>query len=82
MSLADDVAEIACPECYRLAIEDIAAFAIDPENLTKFEAEKPKEAAEVRDSLRKLLGMPQANLQELGKALAVEAKKRVGIFEN
>ena len=78
MSLADDLAEIDCPECYRLAIEGIAAFAIDPERLVKFEAERPEEAAEVRASLRKLLDMPQASLQELGKALATKAKERVG----
>ena len=82
MSLADDLAEIACPECYRLAIEDIAAFAIDPENLTKFEAEKPKEAAEVRASLRKLLDMPQATLEELVKALAAKTKARVGLLQS
>ena len=51
MSLADDLAEIDCPECYRLAVEGIAAFALDPERLVKFEAENPEEAAEVRDSL-------------------------------
>jgi hypothetical protein len=81
MSLADDLAEIDCPECYRLAIEDIAEFASDPQSLAKFEAEKPKEAAEIQASLQRLLDMPKASLQELARALAVRAKNRVGIFQ-
>ena len=79
--IIDELDDIKCEECYRCAIEDIAAFAIDPERLVKFEAERPEEAAEVRDSLRKLLDMPQASLQELGKALATKAKERVGAYE-
>ena len=37
--IIEELDDIKCEECYRLAIEDIAAFAIDPENLAKFEAE-------------------------------------------
>ena len=80
--IIDKLDYIKCEECYRLAIERIAAFAIDPERLVKFEAENPEEAADVRDSLRKLLDMPQASLQELGKALAVKTKARVGLLQS
>ena len=62
-------------------VKTVAKRATDPKRLAKFEAENPEEAAEIRASLRKLLSMPKASLQELAKALAVEAKKRAGIFQ-
>jgi hypothetical protein len=80
--IIDELDDIKCEECYRLAIEDIAAFAIDPKRMAKFEAENPEEAAEVRASLRKLLDMPQASLQELVKALAAKTKARVGLLQS
>ena len=78
--IIDKLDDIKCDQCYRLAIERIAAFAIDPERLVKFEAENPEEAQEVRDSLRKLLDLPQASLQELVKTLAVKTKARVSAY--
>ena len=68
-----------CEECYRLAIEDIAQFATDPENLARLDR---KAVSEMRRYLGKLLGRPNDSLEELAEALAVEAKKRAGIFQN
>jgi hypothetical protein len=76
--IIDELDDIKCEECYRLAIEDIAAFAIDPENLTRLD---PDDAEEMRRYLGKLLGRPNDSLQDLARALAVEAKKRAGIFQ-
>ena len=73
---ADDLPD--CPECQKLAIEDIAEFVTDPENLARLD---PEEALEIRASLRKLLNRPDDTLEELAKILATEVKKRVGIFE-
>ena len=61
------------------AIEDMAEFATDPENLARLD---PKAASEMRRYLGKLLGRPNDSLEELARALAVEAKKRAGIFQN
>ena len=77
--IIDELDDIKCEECYRLAIEDIAAFAIDPENLARLD---PKAASEMRRYLGELLGRPNDSLEELARALAVEAKKRAGIFQN
>ena len=79
MGLADDISDIECKECYRLAIEDMAEFATDPENLARLD---PKAASEMRRYLGELLGRPNDSLEELARALAVEAKKRAGIFQN
>ena len=38
--IIDELDDIKCEECYRLAIEDIAAFAIDPENLARLDPER------------------------------------------
>ena len=78
MGLADDLAEIECEECGKLAIEDTAEFVTDPGNLARLD---PEEALEIRASLRKLLNRPDDTLEELAKILATEVKKRVGIFE-
>ena len=78
MKLADDLAEIECEECRKLAIEDFAEFVTDPGNLARL---GPEEALEIRASLRKLLNRPDDTLEELAKILASEVKKRVGIFE-
>ena len=78
MGLADDLAEIECEECGKLAIEDFAEFVTDPGNLARLD---PEEALEIRASLRKLLNRPDDTLEELAKILATEVKKRVGIFE-
>jgi hypothetical protein len=56
--IIDELDDIKCEECYRLAIEDIAAFAIDPENLTRLD---PDDAEEMRRYLGKLLGRPNAS---------------------
>ena len=73
MGLADDLAEIECEECGKLAIEDINEFVTDPGNLARLDAE---EALEIRASLRKLLNRPDDTLEELAKILATEVKKR------
>ena len=77
MGLADDLAEIECEECRKLAIEDIAEFAIDPENLARLDPE-----GEMTQYLRKLLEMPNGTLEELARALASKAKARVGLLQN
>jgi hypothetical protein len=82
MGLADDLAEIECEECRKLAIENLAEFVTDPKCLAKFEAESPEEAREMRASLRKLLSMPKASFQELAKALAERTKSRVGLLQS
>ena len=35
--IIDELDDIKCEECYRLAIEDIAEFATDPENLARLD---------------------------------------------
>ena len=45
--IIDELDDIKCEECYRLAIEDIAQFATDPENLARLD---PK-ALEMRQYL-------------------------------
>jgi hypothetical protein len=57
--------------------EDIAAFAIDPENLARLDPE-----GEMTQYLRKLLDMPNGTLEELARALASKAKARVGILQS
>ena len=75
--IIDELDDIKCEECYRCAIEDIAAFAIDPENLARLDPE-----GEMTQYLRKLLDMPNGTLEELARALASKAKARVGIFQS
>jgi hypothetical protein len=77
MGLADDLAEIECEECRKLAIEDIAEFAIDPENLARLDPE-----GEMRQYLRELLNRPDDNLEQLAKLLASKAKARVGLLQS
>ena len=57
--IIDELDDIKCEECYRCAIEDIAAFAIDPENLARLDPE-----GEMTQYLRKLLDMPNGTLEE------------------
>jgi hypothetical protein len=76
--IIDELDDIKCEECYRCAIEDMAEFATDPENLARLD---PKAASEMRRYLGELLGRPNDSLEELAGALAVEAKKRAGIFQ-
>jgi hypothetical protein len=78
MGLADDLAEIECEECRKLAIEDLAEFVTDSGKLARLD---PEAALEMREYLRELLGRPNDSLEELARALAVEAKKRAGIFQ-
>jgi hypothetical protein len=78
MRLADHLAEIECEECGKLAIEDLAEFVTDSGKLARLD---PKAASEMRRYLGKLLGRPNDSLEELARALAVEAKKRAGIFQ-
>jgi hypothetical protein len=75
--IIDELDDIKCEECYRLVIEDIAAFAIDPENLARLDPE-----GEMTQYLRKLLDMPNGTLEELARALASKAKGRVGILQS
>jgi hypothetical protein len=77
MGLADDLAEIECEECRKLAIEDIAEFAIDPENLARLDPE-----GEMRQYLRELLNRPDDNFEQLAKLLASKAKARVGLLQS
>ena len=73
--IIDELDDIKCEECYRLAIEDMAEFATDPENLARLD---PEAASEMRRYLGKLLGRPNDSLEELARALAVEAKSASG----
>ena len=68
-----------CEDCLRLLVEEMAKSAADPRNLALL---PPEEAEKATRYLRELLNRPDDNLQELAKALAVEAKKRAGIFQN
>ena len=68
--IIDELDDIKCEECYRLAIEDIAAFAIDPENLARLDPE-----GEMTQYLRKLLDMPNGTLEELAHALASQGQR-------
>jgi hypothetical protein len=52
------ITEIECEECRKLAIEDIAEFAIDPENLARLDPE-----GEMTQYLRELLNRPDDNLE-------------------
>ena len=79
MGLADDLAEIECEECGKLAIEDFAEFVTDPGNLARLD---PEEAEEMRQYLGKLLNRPDDNLEQLAKLLASKAKARVGILQS
>ena len=76
MSLADDLPD--CEDCLRLMVEDLAKSVADPKNSALL---PPEEAEKVTRHLRELLNRPRDSLEELSKLLAVEAKKRVGIFE-
>ena len=60
--IIDELDDIKCEECYRLAIEDIAAFAIDPKNLARLDPE-----GGMTQYLRKLLDMPNGTLEELAR---------------
>ena len=77
--IIDELDDIKCEECYRCAIEDMAEFVTDSGKLARLD---PKAASEMRRYLGKLLGRPNDSLEELARALAVEAKKRAGIFQN
>ena len=79
MGLADDLAEIECEECGKLAIEDFAEFVTDPGNLARLD---PEEAEEMRQYLGKLLNRPDDSLEQLAKLLASKARARVGILQN
>jgi hypothetical protein len=68
-----------CPECRKLMVEDLAKSAADPENLARLDLEQ---ASEIRAYLATLLNRPNDSLEELVRALAVRAKKQVGIFQN
>jgi hypothetical protein len=78
MGLADDLAEIECEECGKLAIEDFAEFVTDPGNLARLD---PEEAEEMRQYLGKLLNRPDDTLKQLVRALASKAKESVGVYE-
>ena len=75
--IIDELDDIKCEERYRLAIEDIAQFATDPENLARLDPE-----GEMTQYLRKLLDMPDGTLEELAHALVSKAKARVGILQS
>ena len=75
--IIDELDDIKCEECYGLAIEDIAQFATDPENLARLDPE-----GEMTQYLRKLLDMPNGTLEELAHALVSKAKARVGILQS
>jgi hypothetical protein len=77
--IIDELDDIKCEECYRLAIEDIAAFAIDPKNLARLD---PEEAEEMRQYLGKLLNRPDDSLEQLAKLLASKARARVGLLQS
>ena len=79
MGLADDLAEIECEECGKLAIEDFAEFVTDPGNLARL---NPEEAAEMRQYLGKLLNRPDDSLEQLAKLLASKARARVGLLQS
>jgi hypothetical protein len=79
MGLADDLAEIECEECGKLAIEDFAEFVTDPGNLVRLD---PEEAEEMRQYLGKLLNRPDDNLEQLAKLLASKARARVGLLQS
>ncbi len=68
-----------CEDCLRLMVEALAKSAADPQNLALLPSEEAEKATK---HLRQLLGRPDDSLEQLAKLLAVEAKKRVGIFEN
>jgi len=78
MGLADDLAEIECEECGKLAIEDLAEFVTDPGKLARLD---PEEAEEMRQYLGKLLNRPDDTLKQLVRALASKAKESVGVYE-
>ena len=64
MGLADDLAEIECEECGKLAIEDFAEFVTDPGNLARLD---PEEAEKMRQYLGKLLNRPDDTLKQLAE---------------
>lgn len=78
MGLADDLAEIECEECRKLAIGDFAEFVTDPGNLARLD---PEEAEEMRQYLGKLLNRPDDSLEQLARVLAARAKAAVGAYE-
>lgn len=79
MSLYDEIEAIECEQCRALAIEDMAEFAANPENLARLD---PEEAEEMRQYLGKVLNRPDDSLQQLVRALASKARSAVGNFEN
>ena len=79
MGLADDLAEIECEECGKLAIEGFAEFVTDPGNLARLD---PEEAEEMRQYLGKLLNRPDDSLEQLAKLLASKARARVGLLQS
>ena len=72
MRLADHLAEIECEECRKLAIEDFAEFAIDPENLARLDPE---------GEMTQYLNRPDDSLEQLARVLAARAKAAVGAYE-
>ena len=79
--IIDELDDIKCEECYRLAIEDIAAFAIDPERLVKFEAENPEEAAEVRAIAAKVARYAPSQPAGVGQSLSHQGQGSVGLYD-
>ena len=75
--IIDELDDIKCEECYRLAIEDMAEFVADPRKLARLD---PEAALEMREYLRELLGRPQDSLEQLARALAIKAKESVGVY--
>ena len=80
--IIDELDDIKCEECYRLAIEALCDRITSPQNLARPQAEYPAEAMEMRSRLRRLLDLPNGTLEEPARALAARAKARVGIFQN
>jgi hypothetical protein len=68
-----------CPDCLTLTVEALAKSAADPESLARLD---PEQASQMREYLATLLNRPNDSLEELARALAVRAKKSVGIFQN
>ena len=75
MGLADDLAEIECPACYRLAIEALCD-AIDLEQISQLQAQDPEQALELRESLKQLLDQPDLTLDRLVDLLVAKVRER------
>ena len=43
--IIDELDDSKCEECYRCAIEDMAEFAIDPENLARLDPDELRKCA-------------------------------------